>query len=129
MARLSVDSVFLALGIVFFFAVSSVAGAGLVQTETEQTVAGGNTWCIAKPPTSDAKLEDNINFSCTESGMNCDPIHMGGDCYEPYTLVSHASVAMNIYYKCHQQQPNACFFNGTGIIVQDDPSYGTCRFL
>ncbi|KAJ3679387.1 hypothetical protein LUZ60_017398 [Juncus effusus] len=85
------------------------------------------TWCIAKPGTADTSLQDNIEYACSQ--VNCWPIRKGGPCFYPNTLISHASVAMNIYYQANGRNDWNCDFSGTGLIVTTDPSYGKCKYI
>ncbi|TQD96884.1 hypothetical protein C1H46_017489 [Malus baccata] len=61
-----------------------------------------NTWCIAKPTTGDQMLDANIQFCCTQPGVDCGPIQPGGRCYYPDHKCSHASVVMNIKSGSHK---------------------------
>ncbi|BFG23781.1 hypothetical protein CerSpe_100550 [Prunus speciosa] len=37
--------------------------------------------------------------SCGQAGIDCRAIQPGGNCFRPDNAVSHASVAMNLFYK------------------------------
>ncbi|KAK4854785.1 hypothetical protein QYF36_001241 [Acer negundo] len=86
------------------------------------------TWCIAKPSTDEQRLLANIDFSCIEAGIDCSIIQPGGKCYSPYNNYAHASVVMNLYYKANKKQPHTCYFQQSGLIVSQDPSFGGCTF-
>ncbi|KAK8509756.1 hypothetical protein V6N13_093605 [Hibiscus sabdariffa] len=103
-------------------------GNGRNQNQNQKASSGGNTWCIAKPSTDNSRLNVNINYSCTQSGVDCRPIQPGGACYRPNTIVSHASYAMNLFYKAAGKNTWNCHFNGTGIIISVDPSIGSCNY-
>ncbi|XP_058076798.1 major pollen allergen Ole e 10-like isoform X1 [Magnolia sinica] len=90
--------------------------------------AGNGTWCIAKPSADETKLQDNIEYSCKQPRVDCRGIGSGGACFMPNNVVSHASVAMNLYYKAVGMHEWDCYFNGTALIVRDDPSIGKCRY-
>ena len=79
------------------------------------------SWCIAKPSTDNHKLNDNIDYSCKQNGVDCTAIAPGGKCFSPNNPVSHASMAMNLYYKAAGKHAWNCHFNGTGMIVLVDP--------
>ncbi|KAK3445798.1 hypothetical protein EUGRSUZ_A01020 [Eucalyptus grandis] len=81
----------------------------------------GAAWCIAKPSTDNDRLHHNIDYSCRLSGVNCELIQVGGSCFQPDNAVSHASVAMNLYYKAAGKHHWDCHFNGSAIIVTADP--------
>ncbi|KAB2625106.1 major pollen allergen Ole e 10-like [Pyrus ussuriensis x Pyrus communis] len=84
-----------------------------------------NTWCITKPTTDDQRLDANIQFCCTQPGVDCDLIQPGGRCYNPDHKCSHASVVMNLYYQANHQQPSTCYFMGSGLIVYQNP----CNYI
>ncbi|XP_020538480.1 major pollen allergen Ole e 10 isoform X2 [Jatropha curcas] len=95
---------------------------GRDQQYHRQAASGGQgTWCIAKPSTEEAKLFRNIDFSCAQNGVDCGPIQLGGSCFLPNTFISHASYAMNLFYKAAGKHPWNCHFNGTGVTVTQDP--------
>ncbi|XP_034600934.1 major pollen allergen Ole e 10 isoform X1 [Setaria viridis] len=84
------------------------------------------TWCVAKPSSEVAALQDNLDFACSES--DCGAIQGTGGCTRPDSLLSRASVAMNAYYQARGRNSWNCFFNGTGLITITDPSLGTCKY-
>ncbi|KAK9014888.1 hypothetical protein V6N11_006026 [Hibiscus sabdariffa] len=85
------------------------------------------TWCVAKPGTSDELLQLNINFACNLVGCSA-ATRSGGVCYSPSTLINHASYAMNLYYQITGRKKSNCNFRETGLIVSSDPSYGNCSY-
>ncbi|XP_041022127.1 major pollen allergen Ole e 10-like [Juglans microcarpa x Juglans regia] len=87
-----------------------------------------NTWCIAKPSTNNDKLLHNVEYSCGEDNVDCQSIQLGGSCFHPNNAVSHASFAMNLFYQDSGKHPWNCDFNGTGLIVSDNPSFGKCQY-
>ncbi|XP_010270956.1 PREDICTED: major pollen allergen Ole e 10-like [Nelumbo nucifera] len=86
------------------------------------------TWCIAKPSTEENKLKDNIEYSCSQSGVDCSVIAANGSCFYPNNIVSHASVVMNLHYRAAGKHTWDCYFNATALIVQNDPSFGHCVY-
>ncbi|KAL5577181.1 hypothetical protein UlMin_018880, partial [Ulmus minor] len=83
-------------------------------------------WCVAKPTATNAVLQENIDYAC--SHVDCSLIKPSGVCYEPTSLISQASVAMNLYYQATGKMDFACDFKGSGLVVIGDPSYGSCKF-
>ena len=79
-------------------------------------------WCVANPSTPDEKLIDNLNFACGQGGVNCLALDPGGSCYNPNTLLSHTSYAMNRYYQAQGRNYWNCDFHSTGLVVFTDPS-------
>ncbi|KAK8664601.1 hypothetical protein V6N13_084382 [Hibiscus sabdariffa] len=91
----------------------------------------GKTWCVTKPSTDDAALASNIKTACDGLGilgLNCSLIQPGGTCYQPNTLINHASVVMNYYYQVYGPQEHTCYFSNSGLITVSDPSYGSCGY-
>ncbi|KAI3469220.1 hypothetical protein Pfo_025883, partial [Paulownia fortunei] len=75
----------------------------------------------AKPTTSQEKLDDIIQYCCTQPKVDCKVIQAGGVCYLPPNKISDASVVMNIYYKLNGKHPFNCDFKGSGLIITEDP--------
>ncbi|KAG6543786.1 hypothetical protein Mapa_014817 [Marchantia paleacea] len=86
------------------------------------------SWCLAKATADPAALQVGIDYACSEGKANCGPIQAGQPCFDPNTLVNHASFAYNSYYQINNRNYWNCFFNDTGLIVTVDPSFGTCQF-
>ncbi|XP_020692810.1 major pollen allergen Ole e 10-like [Dendrobium catenatum] len=84
------------------------------------------TWCVANPSTKEAELQNNIEFVCSK--LDCSLIQIGGLCFVPETKISHASVAMNLYYQSMGRNSWNCHFGGSGLIVSTDPSYDGCKY-
>ncbi|OAY83311.1 Major pollen allergen Ole e 10 [Ananas comosus] len=84
-------------------------------------VNGQKNWCVANPSTADNALLDNLHFAC--SIVDCS-IMLGkkGLCFYPDNLISHASLAMNLYYQTKGRNSWNCHFNGTGLIVMGSAS-------
>ncbi|KAL9455784.1 hypothetical protein AB3S75_005082 [Citrus x aurantiifolia] len=67
------------------------------------------------------------NFACQK--VDCSPIKSGGACFNPNTLMHHASFAMNLYYQNNGKTAASCDFNNSGLIVAaNDPSFGSCTY-
>ncbi|XP_020584715.1 glucan endo-1,3-beta-D-glucosidase-like [Phalaenopsis equestris] len=82
------------------------------------------TWCVAKPSNEDATLNGNINYACSQ--VDCRILQM--DCAYPDKLISHASIAMNLYYQAMGRNYWNCYFNNSGLIVITDPSFDHCSY-
>ncbi|KAF8643745.1 hypothetical protein HU200_065454 [Digitaria exilis] len=105
------------LGFVLLCFTSSADIAGVVAQKT---------WCVAKPSASNDVLSLNLNYACSQ--VSCAVIQKGGPCYYPDNLVSRAAVAMNLYYAANGRHPWNCYFNNSALVVQSDPSYGSCTY-
>ncbi|KAJ4824234.1 hypothetical protein Tsubulata_018053 [Turnera subulata] len=96
--------------------------------EGNTTFLGGTTWCVALAGVSQIDLQNALDWACGLGMANCKPIQEGGECFEPDTLVSHASFAFNNYYQQNGNSDIACNFGGTATLTQHDPSYGKCAY-
>uniref|UniRef100_U5FZT0 X8 domain-containing protein n=2 Tax=Populus trichocarpa TaxID=3694 RepID=U5FZT0_POPTR len=84
------------------------------------------TWCVAKPSSDQATLLANINYAC--SHVDCQILQKGYPCFSPDSLISHASIAMNLYYQRKGRNHWNCDFRDSGLIVKTDPSYSNCIY-
>ncbi|KAL9685416.1 hypothetical protein QQ045_022866 [Rhodiola kirilowii] len=85
------------------------------------------SWCVCKDGLSDAVLQKTLDYACG-AGADCNPIHSSGACYNPNTLKSHCSYAVNSYYQKKGSSGATCDFSGTANIVSSDPSVSGCTF-
>ncbi|CAJ2653653.1 unnamed protein product [Trifolium pratense] len=99
------------------------SGSGGVSKSTT-----GNTWCVANPYADKNKLQDALDFACGEGGADCHSIQPNATCYDPNTLVAHASFAFNSYYQKQARAGGSCYFGGTSYVVTQEPKYGNCEF-
>ncbi|CAN4097469.1 unnamed protein product [Withania somnifera] len=84
-------------------------------------------WCVAKPTVPADLIQQALDYACG-SGAGCDAIQPNGACYQPATLLSHASYAFNSYWQKKKQGGGTCDFGGTAMLVTVDPSYDQCHF-
>uniref|UniRef100_A0A0E0KL54 X8 domain-containing protein n=1 Tax=Oryza punctata TaxID=4537 RepID=A0A0E0KL54_ORYPU len=94
---------------------------------TVQPAVGGQTWCVAKTGMMDAALQNGLDYACGMGGVDCSAIQPMGPCYNPNTLQAHASYAFNSYFQ-RNPSPASCDFGGAGMLVNINPSSGTCVF-
>jgi hypothetical protein len=90
--------------------------------EGNMTFIDGMTWCVARPGASQEDLQNALDWACGAGGADCSPLQPGGRCYQPDTVLTHASYAFNIFYQQNGNSDIACNFGGTGAIVKRDPS-------
>ncbi|KAJ3700897.1 hypothetical protein LUZ61_004602 [Rhynchospora tenuis] len=107
---------------VLFLLCFASAGIG----NTVQLVQGQKTWCIAKPSTDESTLLGNLNYACSQ--VDCSVLQRGKPCFNPDNLISHASLAMNLYYESKGRNAWNCNFKNSALVVLTDPSYGGCVF-
>lgn len=87
----------------------------------KKIIVQAKTWCVAKPSASEAELIADRDFCCS-NGVDCSVINAGGACFNPDTLVNHASVVMNSYYQKMGKNVWNCDFTKSGLITMSDPS-------
>ncbi|KAL3597337.1 hypothetical protein D5086_008974 [Populus alba] len=95
-----------------------------VTPSPKPTTAG---WCVPKAGVSDAQLQAMLDYACGQ-GIDCGPIQPGGACFEPNTVASHASYAMNLYYQKSAKNPWNCDFSETATLTLKNPSYSGCTY-
>ncbi|XP_020579688.1 PLASMODESMATA CALLOSE-BINDING PROTEIN 3-like [Phalaenopsis equestris] len=93
------------------------------------TMTGGSdgAWCVCRQDVSDSTLQKTIDYACG-AGADCSPINQNGACFNPNTVKSHCSFAVNSYYQRKGQAQQACNFAGTAALTQQDPSSIGCTF-
>ncbi|XP_059440129.1 glucan endo-1,3-beta-glucosidase 13-like isoform X2 [Corylus avellana] len=96
--------------------------------EGNTTFLDGTTWCVALAGVSQVDLQNALDWACGLGMADCRGIQDGAACFEPDTLVSHASYAFNNYYQKNGNSDIACNFGGTGTVTKNNPSYGKCVY-
>ncbi|GMH01436.1 hypothetical protein Nepgr_003275 [Nepenthes gracilis] len=96
--------------------------------EGNTTFVDGTTWCVALAGVSQVDLQIALDWACGPGAADCGPIQVGGSCFDPDTLLSHASYAFNTYYQQNGNSDIACNFGGTAKMTKEDPSYGKCVY-
>ncbi|XP_052186842.1 glucan endo-1,3-beta-glucosidase [Diospyros lotus] len=102
-------------------------GSTPVMPTAEAPSDSGKKWCVAKEEAADEALQANLDFVCG-SGVDCAPVQNDGPCFEPNTVRSHASFAMNSYYQINGRNDFDCDFLNTGFITLSNPSYQECKY-
>uniref|UniRef100_A0A1D1YC72 Glucan endo-1,3-beta-glucosidase n=1 Tax=Anthurium amnicola TaxID=1678845 RepID=A0A1D1YC72_9ARAE len=109
------------LPLMLLWLVSFNSGGNLLLGQAQKT------WCVAKPSTDEAVLQQNIDFACSQ--VDCTILRAGCPCSYPNTRINHASITMNLYYQSKGCNYWNCHFKASGLIVQTDPSYGNCVYM
>lgn len=82
----------------------------------------GQSWCVASENISKEKLQAGLDWACGEGQADCRPIQPGATCYNPESLVAHASYAFNSYYQKMARAVGTCDFGGAAYVVTQSPS-------
>ncbi|XP_042519063.1 glucan endo-1,3-beta-glucosidase 12-like [Macadamia integrifolia] len=116
-----------------------VSGAGKSQVTTPvkgsggsggtvSTSSSGQTWCVANEKAGKASLQAALDYACGEGAADCSQIQPNSLCYDPNTLVAHASFAFNSYYQKNGRRMGTCDFQGAAYVVTQPPKFGKCEF-
>ncbi|KAF5442768.1 hypothetical protein F2P56_035391 [Juglans regia] len=98
------------------------AGTVLANDTTNQT------FCVAKRGADSKMLQAALDWACGPGKVDCSPLLQGQSCYDPNTVVAHATYAFNAYFQHMAKSSGTCDFKGVATITTTDPSHGSCRF-
>ncbi|KAA8530670.1 hypothetical protein F0562_005396 [Nyssa sinensis] len=98
------------------------SGAMLANDTTNQT------YCTPREGADPKMLQAALDWACGPGKVDCSPMLQGQPCYEPDTVVGHATYAFDTYYRKMGKASGACDFNGVAAITTTDPSHGSCVF-
>ncbi|KAG0481419.1 hypothetical protein HPP92_012277 [Vanilla planifolia] len=90
--------------------------------------APSSSWCVPKKEATDEELQENLDYACGQTAVDCRPIQPGGACYEPNTIRSHAAYAMNQLFQVAGRNPWNCDFRQSAALTSQNPSYDGCVF-
>lgn len=93
-----------------------------------RTQSSDVSWCVANPSISSAALQAALDYACGPGKADCSLIQPGQTCFNPNTLVAHASFAFNSFYQLNRKAPGTCSFGGASHLTQQDPSYNGCKY-
>ncbi|KAK1285508.1 Glucan endo-1,3-beta-glucosidase 13 [Acorus calamus] len=103
--------------------VDMVTGANITSSN------GGGWWCIASSSASQAVLQNGLDWACGPGNVDCSAVQPSQPCFQPNTLVSHASFVFNSYFQQNGATDVACSFGGAGVKVNKNPSYDQCLYM
>ncbi|KAL1210648.1 Glucan endo-1,3-beta-glucosidase 12 [Cardamine amara subsp. amara] len=92
-------------------------------------VGRNKKWCIASSQASVTELQTALDWACGPGNVDCSAVQPDQPCFEPDTVISHASYAFNTYYQQSGASSLDCSFGGVSVEVDKDPSYGNCLYM
>ncbi|CAA0396903.1 unnamed protein product [Arabidopsis thaliana] len=113
----------------------SPSSSPIINGNSTVTIGGGGggggtkKWCIASSQASVTELQTALDWACGPGNVDCSAVQPDQPCFEPDTVLSHASYAFNTYYQQSGASSIDCSFNGASVEVDKDPSYGNCLYM
>ncbi|KAJ6728903.1 GLUCAN ENDO-13-BETA-GLUCOSIDASE BG1-RELATED-RELATED [Salix viminalis] len=65
--------------------------------------------------------QDNLDYAYGR-GIDCGPIKPGEACFEPNTIASHATYAINLFYQTYDKNPLECDFSQSATLSSNNPN-------
>lgn len=98
-------------------------------TPTNDEPYKGKIWCVVvSGRVNQSELASALTYACGQGNSTCDAIIRGKECFEPNSMVSHASYAFNSYWQQFRSVGGTCYFNGLAVQTTKNPSYGSCKY-
>ncbi|KAL8048567.1 hypothetical protein ABFX02_07G074700 [Erythranthe guttata] len=88
----------------------------------------GKIWCVVASTASPDDLGPALEFACRQGNGTCDRLAPGKECYEPISIVSHASYAFSSFWAQFRSSGASCYFGGLAVQTITDPGHGSCEF-
>lgn len=82
----------------------------------------GKIWCVAASSARMTDLAPALDLTCQQGNGTCDELAPGRSCYEPVSVISHASYAFSSHWAMNRGEGASCFFNGLAVQTTIDPS-------
>ncbi|CAK9149134.1 unnamed protein product [Ilex paraguariensis] len=85
----------------------------------------GKIWCVvgvAAPAVNLMRLGPALDYACGVGNGTCDALAPGKECYEPVSVVAHASYAFSSYWAKYRSSGGSCYFGGLAVQTTRDPS-------
>ncbi|XP_012574030.1 probable glucan endo-1,3-beta-glucosidase A6 [Cicer arietinum] len=88
----------------------------------------GKAWCVVAEGANETAVAEALSYACSQGNRTCDPVQPGKPCFEPVSVIGHASYAFSSYWAQFRNVGGTCQFNGLAIQIAKDPSYGSCKY-
>ncbi|XP_022875623.1 probable glucan endo-1,3-beta-glucosidase A6 isoform X2 [Olea europaea var. sylvestris] len=88
----------------------------------------GKIWCVVANSANIMDLGPALGMTCGQGNGICDELGPGKGCYEPVSVVNHASYAFSSYWAKFRDNGASCYFNGLAVQTTIDPSHGSCQY-
>ncbi|KAL5062937.1 hypothetical protein RYX36_024674 [Vicia faba] len=88
----------------------------------------GKAWCVVAEGANETAVVEALSYACSQGNQTCDSVQPGKPCFEPNSVVDHASYAFSSYWAQFRHVGGTCNFNGLAIQIAKDPSYGACKY-
>lgn len=82
----------------------------------------GKIWCVVAKGANRSAVGSALSYACSQGNKTCDPIQPGGRCFNPNSLIRHASYAFSSYWSQFKKVGGTCYFNGLATQTTQDPS-------
>ncbi|KAL9232733.1 hypothetical protein vseg_007807 [Gypsophila vaccaria] len=89
----------------------------------------GELWCVVHVAANMTELSPMLTGLCTRLNGTCETVlGPGKECYEPVSMVWHASYVFSTFWAKYRHRGTACYFNGLATLTISNPSHGSCSF-
>lgn len=88
----------------------------------------GDLWCVVGAGANVSALIPEVAYACEQLNGTCDALAPGKGCYEPVSVVWHASYVFSAYWTKFRSSGATCHFNGLASQTTTNPSHGLCKF-
>lgn len=83
----------------------------------------GQAWCVVATGVNEDELGPALGYACSQDDEMCNALGPDKECYEPVSVISHASYAFSSYWaKFWNTTGTSCYFNGLAVQTTTDPS-------
>ncbi|XWS35198.1 hypothetical protein CRYUN_Cryun21dG0105600 [Craigia yunnanensis] len=88
----------------------------------------GKIWCEVVSGVNLMNLPSAMTYACSQDNQTCEALNPGKECYEPISVLWHASYAFSSYWAKFRSRGATCYFNGLARQTTVNPSRGHCNF-